>query len=67
VTLFSDGEVEPQLICSSEQFSVVNRGERQALRAAQIHATKILRERRRTLPRVEPGPAPASNAPDPAA
>ena len=53
VTLIGEGSVEAQLICNSDQFSVTNRGERQALRAAQIHATKILRERRRALRRSE--------------
>ena len=62
VTLPVEGEDEPQLICSSERFSHVNRGERQALRAARIHATKILRERRRALLRAESAPAPASDA-----
>jgi hypothetical protein len=65
VTLPVEGEDEPQLICSSDRFSFVNRGERQALRAARTHATKILRERRRALLRAESAPAPASDAPAP--
>jgi hypothetical protein len=45
VKLPAGGDGEAELICSSERVPFVNRGERQALRAARIHATKILRER----------------------
>jgi hypothetical protein len=62
VTVAVEGEDEPQLICSSERFSYVNRGERQALRAARTHATKLLRERRRALLCDDPAPASASDA-----
>jgi hypothetical protein len=63
VTLAVEGEDEPQLICSSERLSFVNRGERQALRAARTHATTTLRERRRALLRAQSAPAPASDTP----
>jgi hypothetical protein len=59
VTLPATDGAEPEVICSSERFSFLNRGEPQALRAARIHATKILRDRVRAGPSAGSGGGPA--------